>query len=130
MKLTASAQRILKGYTETRFAGEWLFISREGNGKNYRNERPMSVQFKKACEAAGVRYLRPYNCRHSFASHSIMAGLNPAFVAKAMGDRSETVLANYAEWINGVGDVEEMEKLNAWQAQAKLNGEYMGKESD
>lgn len=109
--LTAEAQRILKAHTSSRFRGDFVFITQYGTP--YATERGLSVAFKSACKRAGVRYRRPYNCRHTYAATAIMAGANPAWVAKQMGDRLETVMRHYASWIEGQGDATELAKLNA-----------------
>jgi integrase len=109
--LTKEAQRILRGHTATRFQGEFVFINQYGDA--YAGERGLTVAFRAACKRAGVRYRRPYNCRHTFATTAIMAGANPAWVAKQMGDRLETVMRHYAVWISGKGDAAELEKLNS-----------------
>lgn len=109
--LTNEARRILKSHTESKFKGDFVFITQYGTP--YATERGLSVAFKAACKRAGVRYRRPYNCRHTFATTAIMAGVNPAWVAKQMGDRLETVMRHYAQWITGKGDLAELEKINS-----------------
>lgn len=109
--LTTEAQRILKGHTQSKFKGDFVFINQYGD--SYAGERGLTVAFRAACKRAQVRYRRPYNCRHTFATTAIMAGANPAWVAKQMGDRLETVMRHYAAWISGKGDAAELEKLNS-----------------
>lgn len=47
-------------------------------------------------KAAGVRYRRPYNCRHTFISHALESGMNPVTVAKIVGDTTQTIFEFYA----------------------------------
>ena len=77
----------------------------------YPTDRPLTFAFRVACRRAGVRYRRPYYCRHSWATRAIMAGVEPSFVARQMGDRLETVLRHYARWITGNRDRDQMAKL-------------------
>lgn len=107
--LTVEAQRLLKGHTETRFAGDHVFLSQYGTP--YGNERGLTWGFRAACKRAGVRYRRPYYCRHTFASRALMAGCEPSWVASQMGDRLETVLRHYGRWITGDRDRSELAKL-------------------
>jgi|14BtaG_2_1085337.scaffolds.fasta_scaffold16821_3 integrase len=119
--LTDRAKQALNDFTETRFLGEWVFLNHYGNP--YGVDSNLSSAFNKARELAGVRYRRPYYCRHSYATHALMAGVNPAFIAKQMGDRVETVLRNYATWISGEDDRKELEKINQ-------TGKTLGKQKE
>ena len=103
--------REIAKHTPTRFAGKHIFINR--HGEPYKSERALTEVFKRACKDAGVRYRRPYYCRHSYATHSLMKGVNMGFVARQMGDRLETVQQNYASWISGDQDRLEMAKFNS-----------------
>jgi len=46
-----------------------------------------------------VAYRKPYSTRHTFASMMLSEGQPPAWVAQMMGDRLETVLRHYHQWI-------------------------------
>lgn len=61
----------------------------------------------------GIRYRRPYNMRHSYATAMLMAGMTPAFCAKQLGHSVEMFLRTYAKWINGSQDDAEMQRLEA-----------------
>lgn len=109
--LTAEAKALLKGHTATRFdPSGFVFISQRG--QPYAVDRSLTFVFKRACKAAGVRYRRPYYCRHSFATRALMLGVEPSFLAQQMGDRLETVMRHYAKWISGERDLREMAKLD------------------
>jgi integrase len=60
--------------------------------------------WKPALAAAGVEYRAPYNLRHSFAFHSLRAGVPIANVARDMGhaDVSRT-FATYGGWCREMG---------------------------
>lgn len=45
----------------------------------------------------GIRYRRPYNMRHSYATMMLMAGMNPAFCAKQLGHNIEMFLRTYSK---------------------------------
>lgn len=62
-------------------------------------------------KALGMRYRRPYNCRHTYATAMLMAGMTPAFCAKQLGHSVEMFLKTYAKWIDGNQDAVEMARL-------------------
>ncbi len=53
-----------------------------------------------ALKHAGVRYRRPYQTRHTYASMMLSAGENPMWVAKQMGHADWTMIARvYGHWM-------------------------------
>ncbi|MNP80041.1 hypothetical protein D3C76_1780160 [compost metagenome] len=49
---------------------------------------------------AGVRYRRPYQTRHTYASMMLSAGEHPMWVAKQMGHSDWTMIARvYGRWM-------------------------------
>lgn len=61
----------------------------------------------------GIRYRRPYNMRHTYATMMLMAGMTPAFCAKQLGHSVEMFLKTYAKWIDGDRNDLEMARLEA-----------------
>ncbi|WDD92827.1 site-specific integrase [Burkholderia sp. FERM BP-3421] len=59
----------------------------------------------------GVRYRRPYNMRHSYATAMLMAGMTPAFCAKQLGHSVEMFLTTYSKWVDGEQNELEMARL-------------------
>jgi integrase len=59
----------------------------------------------------GVRYRRPYQCRHTYATAMLMAGMNPAFCAKQLGHDVKVFLGTYSKWIDGDASDREMALL-------------------
>jgi hypothetical protein len=56
--------------------------------------------WKRAVSAAGVRYRRPYQTRHTYASMMLTAGESPMWVAQQMGHKDWTMIARvYGRWI-------------------------------
>lgn len=50
---------------------------------------------------SGVRYRKPYNTRHTYATMNLMAGANPMWVARQMGHTTmKMLLENYSRWID------------------------------
>jgi integrase len=53
-----------------------------------------------ALKRAGVRYRRPYQTRHTFASMALSSGEHPMWVAKQMGHADWTMIARiYGRWL-------------------------------
>ena len=61
----------------------------------------------------GIRYRRPYQMRHTYATAMLMAGMAPAFCARQMGHSVEQFLRTYAKWIDGQRDDLEMSRLES-----------------
>ncbi len=59
----------------------------------------------------GIRYRRPYNMRHTYATVMLMAGMNHLFCAKQLGHSVEMLLGTYSKWIDGKQNDREMKLL-------------------
>ena len=59
----------------------------------------------------GIRYRRPYNMRHSYATQMLMASMNPAFCATQLGHSIEMFHKTYAKWLHGAQNDLEMQRL-------------------
>jgi integrase len=62
-------------------------------------------------KALGIRYRRPYQCRHTYATVMLHAKMNPAMCAKQLGHDVKVFLTIYAKWIEGEADDREMALL-------------------
>lgn len=70
----------------------------------------------------GIRYRRPYNMRHTYATLMLMAGMMPAFCAKQLGHSVSEFLKTYARWLDGAQNDVEMNRL-----ETSLRGRIGGK---
>lgn len=61
----------------------------------------------------GIRYRRPYNMRHTYATMMLMAGMTPAFCAGQLGHSVQMFLRTYAKWLDGAQNDLEMARLEA-----------------
>lgn len=91
-------------FAPTVINGESDWIRSENTPKDY---------FLPALKALGIRRRRQYDCRHTYATMCIMAGMNVAFIANQLGHSVQMLLTTYAKWINSSMDVAELQKLNA-----------------
>ena len=71
--------------------GEYLFSNRIGH---LMNPKTFTNHYKRALETAGVRYLSPHCCRHTFASRLFAAGVNPKIIQSLMGHTDYALTAN------------------------------------
>jgi len=67
--------------------------------------------FQAVLTELGIRTRRQYNCRHTYATMCLMAGMNPAFIATQLGHSVQMMLSAYASWINSSTDWDELGKL-------------------
>lgn len=62
----------------------------------------------------GIRYRRAYNTRHTYATVALMAGVNPAYIARQLGHANTKMLfEKYARWIDGADKGSERRALEA-----------------
>jgi integrase len=81
-------------------------------GQRWDEERAFRRSFwTPMLKSLGIRYRRPYNMRHSYATAMLMAGMTPAFCAKQLGHSVEVFLRTYAKWIDSDQNDREMERL-------------------
>jgi hypothetical protein len=88
----------------------WIFSSTAGTPLD---ESKVAKRFRELVRAAGVPHCRPYDLRHSFASHLLAEGAPITYVAAQLGHRKPTTtLAFYAHWIPR-GDKSHIDRLAA-----------------
>lgn len=61
----------------------------------------------------GIRHRRMYNTRHTYATIGLMAGANPAFMARQLGHSVKMFFEVYSKWIDGKGDDKELAKIQS-----------------
>ncbi|MBN3965579.1 tyrosine-type recombinase/integrase [Pseudomonas gregormendelii] len=69
--------------------------------------------FAKALEALQIKARSQYNCRHTYATMCLMAGMNPAFIAGQLGHSVQVLLSTYARWLSSTTDWSEVGKLES-----------------
>lgn len=72
--------------------------------------------FRRACEAAGLEKVRPYDLRHSFASLLLHEGRSPIYVAKQLGHAPRMTLGVYGHVIDEFEDAPELSAEDAIRA--------------
>lgn len=76
------------------------------------NDKIVWRPWQRAIKSAGVRYRKPYNTRHTFATLNLMAGANPMWVSRQMGHKNmKMLLENYSRWIDMADKQREKNKI-------------------
>lgn len=93
-----SALMAMRAYT--RLKGGEIFVDPR-SGDPWTGDEPIRrALWAPALRRAGVRYRRPYQCRHTYASRMLSAGEPLAWVSAQLGHSSVLITAQiYARWI-------------------------------
>lgn len=96
-------------------------------GKPWADEQVQRRYFEAAVKRLGLRHRPPKQTRHTFATVCLMAGANPAWVARQLGHASSKMLFEvYSRWIEGADKGLERGKVEAWIA-PKFNSKSTSK---
>lgn len=101
VKLLAPAMAaLMRQKTKTFVGGNMIFIDPRSNKPWEGDEAIRQGPWKTALKKAGVRYRRPYQTRHTYASMMLTAGEPLGWLANQMGHSDLSMLARvYARWI-------------------------------
>lgn len=111
----------------------WVFPN-PFTGQRWANDSKITKRWTKALEKAGVRYRKPYQTRHTYASMMLSAGENVLYVAGQMGHADWSMLVKvYGRWIPSgavtqAGELVATANARNWGALAALLGERSGAE--
>lgn len=105
----AAVRRLLNNHS-TRFKHEHIFVNQHGGP--YLNNSRLDEHWRNILTTAKVRYRRPYNCRHTYASIGLSSGLEPGFLAAQLGHSLEIFYRNYATWISEARNHLQFQKLD------------------
>jgi len=95
----------------TQLAGEEV-LSDPDTGEAWQDSRhDFLAPWTVALKLLGIRYRRPYNCRHTYATIMLMAGMNHSFCATQLGHSIQMFQTTYSKWLHGAQDAAEMAKL-------------------
>lgn len=84
-------------------------------GKSWHDERSQRDHYwTPTLKRLGIRHRRAYNTRHTYATTALMAGVNPAYIARQLGHANTKMLfEKYARWIDGADKGAERRTLEA-----------------
>lgn len=100
VELTEPArQALLAQKAITGRLGRWVFHNPKTQDR-WQNSERVRQHWIAALKAAGVRYRKPYQTRHTYASAMVSAGEVPEWVADQMGHQDTRMVAEvYAKWV-------------------------------
>lgn len=113
VKLTKLAMEALEQQrAHTLLAGEHVFHDpKTGRPWAYAKITDTRSFWASTLTKLGIRYRRPYNMRHTYATIGLMSGAKPGFLANQLGHSLRMFFSVYAKWLNGTDDDREMAKL-------------------
>ena len=130
VKLNGMAiEALLRQKSHTFLAGEHVFHDpKTAEPWTYAKITDVRSFWKATLTKVGIRYRRPYNMRHTYATMGLMSGVKPGFMAGQMGHSLRMFFTVYAKWISGADDDREMAKLEqAISKSGEFSGELQGK---
>lgn len=100
VKLLPPALGALEAQKEfTYLAGAEVFQDPR-HGARWGGDLPIRIVWTRALKKAKVRYRKPYQTRHTYASMMLSAGEHPMWVARQMGHSNQnTTVRIYARWM-------------------------------
>ncbi|MEG0921362.1 MAG: tyrosine-type recombinase/integrase, partial [Comamonas sp.] len=115
VKLNSKALAALQRQkSHTFLAGEHIWLDPR-YGTPWNEERAFRRSYwTPSLKRLGIRYRRPYQCRHTYATMLLMAGAQPAYAARQMGHSVQMFLKTYAIWIDDDHSDIEQKKLEAF----------------
>lgn len=113
VKLNSRALAVLQRQKARTFLKAKHVFQNPETGKPWQYETLTDVRtfWEPTLRRCGVRYRRPYNMRHTYATFGLMTGLKPGFLAKQLGHSLQMFFTVYADWISGDDDDREMQKM-------------------
>lgn len=101
VKLLRPAMEALKAQKEHTFLADAEVFQNPRTLERWAGDGPIrKTMWVPAMKKAGVRYRRPYQTRHTYASMMLSAGEHPMWVAKQLGHTDWTMIARvYGRWM-------------------------------
>ncbi|MAF75996.1 MAG: hypothetical protein CMF17_09110 [Idiomarinaceae bacterium] len=99
-ELSKQALNVLKRIKSYADKSEYVFLDPR-TMKRWKNDGvPRERFWKKVFINASVRYLKPYSCRHTYASTMLSNGANPMWVASQLGHKDWGMIRKvYGRWV-------------------------------
>lgn len=106
VKLLRPAMEALKAQKAHTFLADAEVFQNPRTLERWAGDGPIrKTMWVPAMKKAGVRYRRPYQTRHTYASMMLSAGEHPMWVAKQMGHTDWTMIARvYGRWMPAADD--------------------------
>ncbi|TKR55366.1 site-specific integrase [Allopusillimonas ginsengisoli] len=113
VKLLSPARQALKAQQTHTLLANGAVFTHPTKGTQWTGDQEIRKYWVQLLRRAGVRYRRPYQTRHTYASMMLSAGEHPMWVAAQMGHSDWTMIARvYGRWMPAA-DVEAGGKAEA-----------------
>lgn len=101
---------VMKGFRQV---GLCEIFMNPHTGKAWHDERSQRDHcWRPTLKALGIRERRAYQTRHTYATTALMAGVNPAYIARQLGHANAKMLFTvYAKWIDAADRGREKAKM-------------------
>lgn len=94
--------------------GDPIFVDPITGNPYIDDQTPRRRYWEPTLKALGIRYREPKQMRHTYATTAIMAGANPNWIAKQMGNSPRVMYKHYARWIEDADKGRQQQKLEAF----------------
>ena len=112
--LDRAAAVLTRQRARTELAGGAIFWNPRTQ-RAWADEQVQRRVFEAAIKRCGIRHRPPIQTRHTFATLCLMAGANPAWVARQLGHVSSKMLFEvYSKWIDGADKGRERDRVEAF----------------
>lgn len=124
IKLLGPALEALKAQKEHTFLVGVEVFQNPRTLERWAGDQPIrKTLWAHAVKKAGVRYRRPYQTRHTYASMMLSAGEHPMWVAQQMGHSDWTMIARvYGRWMPSADSDAGSRAEQIWSSSADSNG--------
>jgi len=96
--------------------------------KHWHDERSQRDHYwKPTLNRLGIRWRRPYNTRHTFATAALMGGVTPAYIARQLGHDVKVLLEKYARWIKENDDGNARKQLTSVMKKSSNSSQILPK---
>lgn len=98
----------------TQLRGSCVFLD-PVTGRPYNDEKPFRERYwRPVLTNLKIRYRVPYQMRHTYATTAILAGRNPHWIARQMGNSPAIMWKHYGRWIERADRGRERDELDKY----------------
>lgn len=100
VRLLKPAREALQAQKELTFLADGPIFVFPSTGQRWTGDEQMRKVWARVLKRAGIRYRRPYQTRHTYASMMLSAGEHPMWVAQQMGHSDWAMIRKiYGKWM-------------------------------
>lgn len=132
VKLLRPALEALKAQKTHTFLADQEIFQNPRTLERWAGDQPIrKTMWMPAMKKSGVRYRRPYQTRHTYASMMLSAGEHPMWVAKQMGHSDWTMIARvYGRWMPLPNHEDGIKAVTAWASNRTISNADVGFENE